>query len=176
MHALTWTTQIITEIFLHALILLAWTRVSSISLYVRHNWSASMGITVLNVCISPLYHSVEIKVVVGFQHRVKNPFIPRQPSECLLTAHCVGIQVFKFHRFWTIQFLHRLSLWLWIWSVSIIFFTSSHIWLKSLGSGRGLLATFRLFRWHMLSYDKMIFLLDSLDSAANADSKICSYS
>ena len=63
-----------------------------------------MGITVLNVCISPLHHSVEIKVVVGFRNRVKNPFIPRQPSECLLTAHCVGIQVFKFHGFWTIQF------------------------------------------------------------------------
>ena len=34
----------------------------------------------------------------------------------------------------------------------------------------GLLATFKLFRWLMLSYDKMIFLLNSLDSAANADS------
>ena len=43
-------------------------------------------------------------MVVGFWHRVKNPFIPRQPSKSLLTAHCVGIRVFKFHRFWTIQF------------------------------------------------------------------------
>lgn len=63
-----------------------------------------MDITVLDVCISPLYHSVEIKVVVGFWHRVENPFIPRQPGECLLTTHCVGIRIFKFHRFWTIQF------------------------------------------------------------------------
>ena len=61
-----------------------------------HNWSASMGITELAVCISPLYHSVEIKVVVGFWHRVENPFIPRQPGECLLTTHCVGIRIFKF--------------------------------------------------------------------------------
>ena len=25
-------------------------------------------------------------------------------NECLLTTHCVGIQIFKFHGFWTIQF------------------------------------------------------------------------
>ena len=54
-----------------------------------------MGIAVLNVCISLLYHSVEIKAVVGFWHQVKNPFIPRQPSKCLLNTLCwySGFQV-----------------------------------------------------------------------------------
>ena len=115
-------------------------------------------------------HSVEIKVVVGFRHWVKNLlYLDNQANVC--SQHIV--LVFRFSSFTDsglYSSLHRLSLWFWIWSVSIIFFTSSHIWLKSLGSGRGLLATFRLFRWHTLSYDKMIFLLDSLDSAAKADS------
>ena len=41
------------------------TRVSSSSLYFRHNWSGSMGVAVLNVCILPLYHSGDKTVVVG---------------------------------------------------------------------------------------------------------------
>ena len=41
---------------------------------------------------------------MGLWHPVKNPFIPRQPSESLLTTHCVGICAFKFHRCWTTQF------------------------------------------------------------------------
>ena len=43
-------------------------------------------------------------MVVGFWHRVKNPCIRRQPSGYLFTTHCVGIRIFKFHGFWTIQF------------------------------------------------------------------------
>ena len=41
--------------------------------------------------------------------------------------------------------------------------------LKFPGSGRGFLATFKLLSWHMLSYDKMIFL-DSWVILANAES------
>ena len=86
-------------------------------------------------------HSVEIKVVVGFRHWVKNLlYLDNQANVC--SQHIV--LVFGFSSFTDsglYSSLHRLSLWFWIWSVSIIFFTSSHIWLKSLGSGRGLLAT-----------------------------------
>jgi len=42
--------------------------------------------------------------------------------------------------------------------------------LKFPGSGGGFLATFKLLRWHMLSYDKMIFFLDSWVILANAES------
>ena len=129
-----------------------------------------MGITVLNVCISPLYHSMERKVLVGFWHRVKDPLVPRQPSKCLLTSHCVGIRVLEFHSFWTIQFPAPLVFMvLDMKCVSDFLHVQPHM-AEVPRNGSGLLATFKLFRWHMLSYDKMIFLLDSLDSAANADS------
>ncbi len=41
------------------------------------------------------------------------------------------------------------SLWFFMYSWSITLVTSSHMWLRSRGSGRGFLATVRFLRWHM---------------------------
>ena len=80
------------------------------------------------------------------------------------------VLVFGFSSFWTIQFPAPLvSVVLNVKCVNDFLHVQPHM-AEVPQSGSGLLATFKLFRWHMLSYNQMIFLLDSLDSAANADS------
>ena len=85
--------------------------------------------------------------------------------------------------------LHRESLWFRMCRVSMIFLMSCHIYLRSPawvenyvimhsifwgirtcvpGRGSGCFATFRLSKWHMLSYDKMIFCQSVLDCFPNA--------
>ena len=50
----------------------------------------------------------------------------------------------------------------------MIFITSSHMYWKSPGRGSGVLATFKLLTWHMLSYETTIFFQSSLVLCPNA--------
>ncbi len=57
----------------------------------RLNWSPPLAITPRNIVITPLDHSVKVKMVMRLWHGAKDFLVARQPGKRLLTRHRVHL-------------------------------------------------------------------------------------